>query len=207
MAVAAKSKTAARTPTRPEPETARIPESRMAAEERTPERDPNKIYTRDGRVVDLERVKRQSDDRLDVAAMGIIAPQGWVYQWRTRSVKNAPWVQAIADDEEAGWTPVPADRHPGKIMPRGHQGPIEYNGLMLMERDARLEALAQAYRLKAANEQLTVSRSMAGLMHRAAPGAGAIADFDHGAAQRATGVKIERQARTNDAQYNYTLDE
>lgn len=208
MAVAAKAKAAPRTATRPESEP-RLPENRMTSTaERLPgDRDPNVIKTRDGRVVDLERIKRQSDDRLDVAAMGIIAPPGWVYQWRTRTVKNAPWVQAQADDEAAGWTPVPADRHPGLIMPRGHTGPIEYNGLMLMERDARLEAMAKKFQKKQADEQLHISRSMTGLMQRAAPNSGAITDFNHGEAQRVTGVKIERQARTNDAQYNYSLDE
>lgn len=201
MAVA---KAKARTVTRdPEPEAApRMEEARM------PERDPNKIYTRDGREVDLGRVKSQNDDRLNIAAMGIVPPPGWTYEWRTRSVKNAPWTQAISDDEERGWTPVPASRHPGKIMPRGFDGPIEYNGLMLMERDQRLTAMAKRHEKKAADDQLKISRSMTGLMERAAPNSGAVMDFNHGEARGATGVGIERIPMGDPVKnYQYTLDE
>ena len=205
MAVAARAaKAAPRTVTRDEPEP-------RIAEARAPERDPNKIYTRDGREVDVGRVQRQSDDRLDLASIGVFPPQGWTYEWRTRSVKGAPWTQAIADDEESGWTPVPASRHPGKIMPRGFEGPIEFNGLMLMERDVRLTMLAKAARDKAANEQLQISRSMQGLMQRAAPNSGAITDFDHGQAQRATGFRKvsepENSGFITQRNYQYTLDE
>jgi hypothetical protein len=199
MAVAAKAK-AARTVTRDEPE-ARMPD-------RTPERDPNKIYTRDGRVVDLERIKRQSDDRFDLKALGVFAPAGWVYEWRTRKIKNADWTKAHVDDAEAGWTPVPANRHPGKIMPMGFEGAIEQEGMMLMERDARLTAMSRRMQSKEANEQLNVSRSMSGLLQRAAPNSGAITDFDHGAARNATGVGIERIPMGDPTKnYNYTLDE
>lgn len=200
MAVAAKAKAAPRTVTRDEPE-ARMPD-------RAPERDPTKIYTRDGRVVDLERIKRQSDDRFDLRALGIFAPAGWVYEWRTVKIKNAEYTKGIVDDAEAGWTAVPADRHPGKIMPMGYKGAIEQEGCMLMERDERLTAMSRRMQNKSANEQLNVSRSMSGLMARAAPNSGAITDFDHGAAQKATGVSIERIPMGDPTKnYNYTLDE
>lgn len=206
MAAAPKAK-AARTASRAEPEE-RIPENR--AEPRMDERDPNVIRTRDGRVVDLKRVQSQNNDRLDLAAMGVIPPAGWVYEWRTVSVKNQPWLQAVADDAEAGWTPVPAERHDGKLMPRGHKGPIEYNGLQLMERDERLTRIARAHSQKEANRALSEARSMAGMagqVARAAPNSGAITDFNVGEAQKASFVRSERTPRQNDAQYTYTLDE
>ena len=189
----------------------RTPGREEAPEARMPERDPNKIYTRDGREVDLKHAIKQNDDRLDLAAMGIFPPKGWTYEWRTRMVKNAPWTQAISDDEQAGWTPVRAETHPGKIMPRGYQGPIEYNGLMLMERDERLTALSQRHREAAANEQLNISRSMTGLMKNAAPNSGAIMDFDHGEARKATGFRKtaepENSGFVKGRNYSYSLDE
>ena len=202
MAAAAQKKAAPRTATRPEPE-ARMPD-------RMPERDPNIIYTRDGKPVELGRVVNQSVDRLDLKAMGIFAPDGWTYEWRTRMVKNAPWTQQIVDDEQAGWTPVPAERHPGKIMPNGYQGSIEYNGLMLMERDVRLTALSRRASEREANGQLKVARDMQGLMRNAAPNSGAVMDFEHGEAQKATGVRTERipMGDPNRSKgYTYTLDE
>jgi hypothetical protein len=113
MAVApAKAAKAARVVTRDEP-------AARTQEERTPERDPNVIYTRDGKVVDVARIRSQNTDYTNLAAMGIFAPQGWTYEWRTRTVKGAEWTEAIVDDAQRGWTPVPASRHPGKMMPVG----------------------------------------------------------------------------------------
>lgn len=200
MAVAATKAKAPRTATRPEPE-ARMPE-------RAPERDPNVILTRDGKPVDLGRVVNQTVDRLDLKAMGIIPEQGWTYEWRTRTVKNAPWTQQIVDDEQAGWTPVPASRHPGRIMPTGYEGPIEYNGLMLMERDNRLTAMARTAANRDANGQLKIARDMQGLMRNAAPNSGAVMDFENIEAQKATGVRTERIPMGDpNKNYQYTLDE
>lgn len=202
MAVA-KAKAAARSPTREE-----LPEARMP--ERAPARapDPNAILTRDGRAVDMERIKSQSDDRFDIGALGIFAPKGWSYEWRTRTVKGAVWTDAIAEDEQRGWTPVPANRHDGKIMPRGYDGPIERGGLMLMERDERLTAMSVAYQKRDANEQLNISRSMTGLMQRANPNVDMLFDQSDASAQSATGVKITRVPMGDPKKnYTYSLDE
>ncbi len=181
--------------------------TRDEPEARTPERDPNVIYTRDGRPVDLGRIRDQSNDYSNLAAMGIHPPQNWTYEWRTREIKGAPYTQGMVEDSERGWTPVPAGRHPGKIMPLGTpaDAPIIHGSSMLMERDERLTAMARIYERKAGQEQLQISRSMSGLMQRAAPNAGAITDFDVAGARGATGVKIERQPRFNDSKY--TLEE
>lgn len=176
--------------------------------DRMPERDPNVIYNRDGKAVDLGRVVNQSVDRLDLKAMGIIPPEGWTYEWRTVTVKNAPWTQQIVDDEQAGWTPVHASKHPGKVMPVGYDGPIEYNGLMLKERDNRLTALSHAASKREANSQLKVARDMQGLMRNAAPNSGAVMDFEHGSARGATGVRTERIPMGDPTKnYNYVLEE
>lgn len=196
MAVAKAAKPAPRLATRPEPEA------------RMPERDPNVILTRDGKPVDLNRIKNQSDDRLDLKALGIFAPAGWTYEWRTRFIKNAPYIKQQVDDEARGWTPVPASRHPGRIMPNGYEGPIEQDGLMLCERDDRLTAMSRKAEKKLANEQLNISRSMTGLMQRATPNSDGVMDFSNAEAQKATGVHISRTPMGDpNKSYTYALDE
>lgn len=200
-------KASPRTVTRDEP-VARAAPRETAAAQRAPERDPNAIVNRDGRVIDLKRIANQSDDRFDLAALGIYPPKGWTYEWRTRMVKGAVWTDAIAEDEERGWTPVPADRHDGKLMPRGFVGAIERGGMMLMERDERLTAMSLAYQKRQANEQLNISRSMTGLAAKHAPNIGDIADFASPDAQAANFVRTQRiPMGSPDKNYTYQLDE
>lgn len=165
------------------------------------ERD-NVIRNRLGEPVELARLADNADDKFNLERMGIYAPEGWAYEWKTKTVKNWEWTDHQVELAQTGWTPVPADRHDGKCMPRGYTGVIERSGLVLMERDERLVAMARQNEKRQANGQLNYSRSMAGLM----PSSG-ITDFNHGAAKQMTGVKVERQARMPDTNYNYTVDE
>lgn len=175
---------------------------------RGPERDPNKIYTRDGRVVDVQRVINQEDDRFNLEKLGIKAPPGWTYEWRVVKIKGAEATRQMVDDEARGWTPVPASRHPGTVMPLGYDGPMERDGLMIKERDARLTALARASEKKSAAEQLNISKSMTGLMARFTPNVADIFDATDAAALRGTGVKTERIPMGEpNKNYVYTLDE
>lgn len=207
MAVATKAKAAPRTVTRDEPE------ARMPARE-APQRDPNKIYTRDGREVDLGRIVRPNDDYSNLAAMGITPPDGWTYEWRTISIKGAEYTDGIVADAEAGWTPVPASRHDGKIMPRGHTGPIVKGGQMLMERDNRLTAMSRRVAKQQADEPLMYSRQRMGAMvANAAPNSGAILDANHPDAQRGTFFRKVAEPENSGVipssgrNYQYTLDE
>ena len=207
MAVAATKAKAAppRTVTRDEP-------APRVAEARAPERDPNKIYTRDGREVDLGRIQNQDNDYSNLAGIGVFPPQGWTYEWRTISIKGAEYTEGIVNDQERGWTPVPSSRHDGKIMPRGHTGPIIKGGQMLMERDDRLTAMSRAAERRQANEPMINSRSrMSGAMLNAAPNSGAVLDHNAAAAQRGTFVRKvaepENSGVITQRNYNYTLDE
>lgn len=201
MAVAKSAAKPPRTATRdPEP-------PRMEA--RTPDRDPHAIYTRDGRKIDLAQVAGQDDDYTNLAKMGIFPEPGWTYEWRTRKIKNAEYTKGIVADHQAGWTPVPASRHPGKIMPVGFEGPIEHDGQMLMERPTMAVEISRKVQGKSAAEQLQISRSMTGLMQRAVPNvAGDMMDFSNRDAQSQTGVKIGRTPMGDpNKNYQYTLDE
>ena len=166
---------------------------------RMPERAPDGamvIRNRLGEVVQLERLRDAADDPFNLDRIGVFPPDGWVYSWRAASIKNAPNTSHMVKLHATGWTPVPADRHDGKIMPKGFAGNIERDGLVLMERDARLEYMAREIERQQANAPVIHSRNMAGAMPPSA-----IADFNHAGARMNTGVKIDRQPRLNDAKY------
>lgn len=204
MAVAkAAAKSAPRTPGRAAPqarmEEERMPESDPMAEE---DRNPNAIRTRDGRVIEIDHILTQNDDQFDLARMGVAPPPGWTYEWRVKTVKNWEWTEQQVADYRRGWTPVPAERHDGLIMPKGYKGPIERGGQVLMERDARATALSRQVERKGANDAVVGSRAMAGLMPQSS-----ITDMSHKEALKATGVKVDRAPVLNDTKYTYTLDE
>jgi hypothetical protein len=203
MAIAAKARKAPVTVGRED-----VPER---APERTPTRDPNVIYNRLGEPIEMGRILTQDDDKFNLAKMGVAAPEGWTYEWRTRTVKGWEHIEAQVEDAQKGWTPVPADRHDGKIMPKGFKGAIERGGLMLMERPAKVTAMARQYDKRKANEQLQISHSMAGLMQRAAPNSGAILDGNALEAQRGTFTRRvaepENSGYVTGRNYQYNLDE
>ena len=180
--------------------------TRDAPEDRTPDRAPerdNVIRNRRGEPVSL---KFNGNEDLFAFDRSII-PDGWDYQWKVKTVKNWEWVEHQVTLASNGWEPVPAERHDGVFMPRGAKGNIERGGQILMERDMRLTMQARRAERQEANSQLNMSRSMAGLMERSMPGGSGILDYEHPAARGASGVKVERQARTNDANYRYQIDE
>ena len=184
------------------PDQDRMPTDRIVPEE---ERDPNKVYTRDGRLI--TGLKFSGDeDMFDLHGMGVFPPQGWTYEWKVKTIKNWEWTEHQVQLYQNGWTPVPASRHDGRIMPPGHTGSIERGGQVLMERDARLTAQARAIEKRQADTPVKESRQMAGIMARSVPGVHPDSmDFSSGEAQRFSGVRVDRQPRVNDSKY--TLEE
>lgn len=90
-----------------------------------------------------------------------IIPYGWTYEWKRKSIYNMPDTSHQIGLMENGWTPVPADRHPGTFMPPGYVGEVTRGENMLMERptqlcdEARIEDRANAnYMLDAQRQQL-----------------------------------------------------
>jgi len=61
------------------------------------------------------------------------APDGWAYQWKTKSVFGKEEVSHQNNLLRNGWQPVPASRHPD-FMPAGMKSEhIEHKGMVLME--------------------------------------------------------------------------
>jgi len=172
------------------------------SDQRTPVRD-NVIRNRAGQPVTLKFTGNEDKFAFDRS----IIPEGWTYEWKTETVKGWDWIDHQVELAQNGWEPVPAERHDGIFMPRGFKGPIKRGGMILMERDERLTALARREERKAANAQIDISRNMAGLHGRAAPGAAAVSDYDNPEARRVSGVRVERQARVQDSSYQYEVDE
>jgi hypothetical protein len=63
-----------------------------------------------------------------------IVPDGMRYNWKTLSVLGQQQTRRYGRFQMTGWTPVPASRHPGMFTPKGYEGEIEYDGLILMEK-------------------------------------------------------------------------
>lgn len=66
------------------------------------------------------------------------APDGWTYEWKTRTVLGAEDPAAMVALARKGWEAVPSNRHP-EMMPLGYKdASIERKGMVLMERPTEL---------------------------------------------------------------------
>lgn len=92
------------------------------------------------------------NDRLKVPVH--LIPDGMDYLWVTASIYGQPQPQRLSRFQRQGWRPVPATRHDGMFMPKGHQGYIEVDGLILHERSKKISDLAKAHEIKKAKGQI-----------------------------------------------------
>ena len=104
------------------------------------------VMGRDGKMLSRKRGTSSDMFAIDPA----IIPEGWTYQWCRHSTINQIDHGHLVGLSENGWTPVPADRHPGYFMTTGSEGSILREGMILMERpmalteEARREEKAKA---------------------------------------------------------------
>lgn len=63
-----------------------------------------------------------------------IIPDGWSYEWKRRTVAGSEDPAYQIQLAKAGWTAVPAKRHPELMPSTGHYEVIERKGQILMER-------------------------------------------------------------------------
>jgi hypothetical protein len=83
-----------------------------------------------------------------------IIPEGMRYNWKTLSVLGMQQARRFGRYEATGWSPVPASRHPGLFTPKGYEGQIEYDGLVLMEKPEELCRQTEAREFNKARSQV-----------------------------------------------------
>lgn len=103
---------------------------------------------------DEDFVYRPDDenDRLKIAKE--LIPDGQDYLWVTGSIYGQPQPQRLARFQRQGWCPVHASRHDGMFMPKGWDGYIEVDGLILHERSKKISDMAKAHELRKARGQI-----------------------------------------------------
>lgn len=87
-------------------------------------------------------------------------PEGMTLQWVTDSVLGQNMGQHRSTFERTGWTPVHQEdfdgRFNGMFMPRGAEGEIKYEGLVLMARPEEITKRARDEETRKAREQIMI---------------------------------------------------
>jgi hypothetical protein len=127
------------------------PEMRPAAttEESPRERAARRTAELRGHDVDV------GDDGTDeyYIELGII-PDGWSYEWKTRTILGAEDPAHQVALARKGWEIVPASRHP-ELMPMGYKGvEITRKGMVLMERPMEITQEARNAEYRKARMQM-----------------------------------------------------
>jgi hypothetical protein len=94
-----------------------------------------------------------------------IIPDGWSYEWKTRTVLGAEDPAHQVALQRKGWEVIPASRHP-EMMPLGYKGvEIIRKGMVLMERPLSIteearqaEARRARLQVRAKEEQLSAAK-------------------------------------------------
>ena len=83
-----------------------------------------------------------------------IIPDGWSYEWKTRTILGAEDPAHQVALARKGWEAVPARRHP-ELMPMGYAGAeITRKGMVLMERPLEITQEAKNSELRKARLQM-----------------------------------------------------
>lgn len=90
----------------------------------------------------------QAKDKFAIPAH--LQQDGTSYEWKRASVYNKPDSGHIVEMREQGWEPVDDPKLRGYFMPEGHEGAIERDGLILMDRPIELTNEARAEEIAAA---------------------------------------------------------
>lgn len=82
------------------------------------------------------------------------APDGWVYQYKQKTVLGQEDPGRYARMLDMGWEHVPADRHPELMPGQKDAAVVERKGMYLMQRPATIEEMAQQRDQKMARDQM-----------------------------------------------------
>jgi len=101
-----------------------------------------------------------SEDRLHIAKD--LFPPGFDFQWVTDSVYGQQMPQHRAQFERKGWTPVHQDdfdgTFDGKFMPKGQEGEINVDGLVLMARPLEFSIRSRKADVRKAQEAVLIKQ-------------------------------------------------
>lgn len=130
--------------------------------EREPMREPVKTNKYNMRAqpnwIDVDPTAIESPDRLRIEKS--LIPDGMSLQWVTNSVLGQPVQQHRAEFERKGWTPVHQSDFDGQFdglfMPKGAEGEINQEGLVLMARPKELTNKALLADRKKAYDQVRI---------------------------------------------------
>jgi len=82
------------------------------------------------------------------------APDGWTYEWKTKSVMGAINHAHLTELRRQGWEEVPTSRHPEEMPLGGHDTVIERKGMILMQRPTVIVEEARAIQIAKARNQV-----------------------------------------------------
>lgn len=82
------------------------------------------------------------------------APDGWTYEWKTKSVMGAINHAHLTELRRQGWEEVPTARHPEEMPLGGHDPVIERKGMILMQRPTVIVDEARAIQIAKARNQV-----------------------------------------------------
>lgn len=83
-----------------------------------------------------------------------IIPDGWSYEWKTRTVMGAEDPAYQVALARKGWEPVPASRHPELMPVNSKDAIITRKGMVLMERPLELTEEARSIENRRARNQV-----------------------------------------------------
>jgi hypothetical protein len=91
-----------------------------------------------------------------------VIPDGWTYEWKTKSILGAEDPAHQVKLARDGWEPVPASRHP-EMMPSGYKElEITRKGMVLMERPAEISEEVRRAELRKARAQVQNKQAQLG---------------------------------------------
>lgn len=133
---------------------------RPAARER---RARTVIMGRDGEL--LSRRHEDSTDQFELPHefTEMAEAEGWCYEWKTENVTGKDQLTYQARLQANGWRPVPNSRIPGIYAHEGDEGPVRYDGMILMERPLALTIEAREDDHRRATDQVRMKHDSWGV--------------------------------------------
>ncbi len=90
------------------------------------------------------------------------APDGWTYEWKTKTVLNQEQFSYQSGLKRTGWQEVPTSRHPEEMPSTGSWPCIERDGMVLMERPKAVTNKVREAEARKAKAQVQTKKEQLG---------------------------------------------